>query len=83
MSGGDVIAQAEAARRNADPLSVYDLASGALAAGQAGPRLKYLQVLALAQLGDAGRAERLYREHGLDRWQDEDALALKGRLGRI
>ena len=81
-SGTDVVAAAEAARRKADPLTVYDLAASALAAGRDEPRLKYLQVLALAQLGDTGRAERLYRQHGLDKLDDEDALALKGRLAK-
>ena len=46
-SGTDVVAAAEAARRKADPLTVYDLAASALAAGRDEPRLKYLQVLAV------------------------------------
>lgn len=82
MSTADALAAAEAARRKGDPLAVHDLASSALAAGRSEPRLRYLQVLALAQLGDTARAERLYRQHGLDRLGDEDALALEGRLAK-
>ena len=77
----DLLAQAEAARREGNPLAMYDLAQSAIGAGDARPRLRYLQVLALAQMGDTGRAEQLYGQYGLGAWSDdEDALALRGRL---
>ena len=76
-----LLRQAEAARREGNPLALYDLAQSAIAAGHDAPRLRYLQVLALAQMGDTAQAEHLYDGFGLGRWDgDEDALALRGRL---
>ena len=75
------LALAEAARRDGNPLALYDLAQGAIQGGEAHPRFRFLQVLALAQMADASGAERLYEAYGLgDRTGDEDALALRGRL---
>lgn len=75
------LAQAEAARRDGNPLALYDLAQTAIEGGSPHPRFRYLQVLALAQMGDARRAERLYDDYGLgELTDDEDALALRGRL---
>lgn len=77
----DLLASAEAARREGNPLALYDRAGSAIHAGDMHPRFRYLQVLALAQMGDTGRAEALYERYGLGNWaQDEDALALRGRL---
>lgn len=76
------VAAAEAARRKADPLAVYDIVSEALGAGANDPRLHYLQVLALAQLGARTRAERFYRSYRLSETADEDSLALGGRLAK-
>ncbi len=77
----DLLKTAEAARREGNPLALYDLAQGAIEAGATEPRFRYLQVLALAQMGDTERAEHLYDLHGLDDLAgDEDALALRGRL---
>jgi AcrR family transcriptional regulator len=76
-----LLQSAEAARREGNPLALYDRARSAIAAGQDEPRFRYLQVLALAQMGDTDRAEQLYQEFGLGSWTgDEDALALQGRL---
>jgi len=77
----DLLKRAEAARREGNPLALYDLAHGAIEAGAPQPRFRYLQVLALAQMGDTGRAEQLYDHYGLGgQTGDEDALALRGRL---
>jgi len=75
------LALAEAARRDGNPLAVYDLAQNAIEEGDPHPRFRYLQVLALAQMGDTQRAEQLYDAYRLGEWSaDEDALALRGRL---
>ncbi len=77
----DRLSSAEAARREGNPLALYDMAHGAIEAGAPEPRFRYLQVLALAQMGDTGRAEQLYDRYNLgERTDDEDALALRGRL---
>jgi hypothetical protein len=77
----DLLAQAEAARRDGNALAAHDLAQGAIEAGRPEPRFRYLQVLASAQMGDTQRAERLYDAYRLgERSDDEDALALRGRL---
>ena len=81
VADGDRLAAAESARREGNPLALYDRAGGAIAAGDPRPRFRYLQALALAQMGDTARAETLYDRYGLaDLSGDEDALALRGRL---
>src|SRR5579859_5329731 len=81
MADPDALTSAEAARREGNPLALYDLAQSAIEAGDPEPRFRYLQVLALAQMGDTARAEKLYDQYKLgERAQDEDALALRGRL---
>ena len=75
------LALAEAARRDGNPLALYDLAQGAIQDGDPHPRFYFLQTLALAQMADTAGAERLYEAYALgDRAGDEDALALRGRL---
>jgi adenylate cyclase len=77
----DLLSLAEAARREGNPLALYDRAQSAIEAGDPRPRFRYLQTLALAQMGDTERAEQLYERYGLaDLAGDEDALALRGRL---
>ena len=72
---------AEAARRDGNPLALYDLAQAAMHRADPHPRFRFLQVLALAQMADTAGAERLYEAYALgDRANDEDALALRGRL---
>jgi len=77
----DLLKRAEAARREGNPLALYDLAHSVIEAGAPQFRFRYLQVLALAQMGDTGRAEQLYDLYSLGgQTGDEDALALRGRL---
>ena len=81
MADQDALTSAEAARREGNPLALYDLAQSAIQAGSPIPRFRYLQVLALAQMGDTARAEKLYDQYRLgELTHDEDALALRGRL---
>src|SRR5580693_4200532 len=77
----DLLAQAEAARRDGNPLAVYDLAQQAIAAGRPEMRFRYLRALASARMGDTEQAERLYENDRLgSATADEDCLALRGRL---
>ena len=77
----DLLAQAEAARRDGNPLAVHDLAQRAIAAGRTEVRFRYLRALASAQMGDTEQAERLYQSDRLGlATADEDCLALRGRL---
>ena len=70
----------EALRRDGNPLALYDLTQSLTASGRTAPRIRYLQVLALAQMGDTERAAHLYEEYALGALVDEDALALRGRI---
>lgn len=77
----EILSRAEAAKRDGNPLAVHDLALSAIEAGHVHPRFRYLQVLASAQMGDTERAEALYDAYRLGvRSDDEDGLALRGRL---
>lgn len=60
-------------------LRAYDVATTALAAGPEHPRLRYVQVLALARMGELDRARILYARHLSDE-SDLDTLALQARL---
>ncbi|HEV2747785.1 MAG TPA: adenylate/guanylate cyclase domain-containing protein [Allosphingosinicella sp.] len=81
-SATEIVAAAEALRRNGDPLGLFEFASHALEQGHQDSRLRYLKVLALAQMGDCDHAERLYRDYRLADSGEEDALALGGRLAK-
>lgn len=72
--------QAEAARRQGNPLLLYDRAQAAIRQGATEPRFAFLTALALAQMGETERAEAAYLSAGLGALVDEDALALRGRL---
>ena len=65
MPDTDLLRLAEAARREGNPLALYDLAQSAIESGDPHPRFRYLQTLALAQMGDTRRAEQLYERYGL------------------
>ena len=71
----------ETLRRDGNPLALYDLTQSLMASGRTAPRIRYLQVLALAQMGDIERAAHLYENYRLGALaDDEDALALRGRI---
>jgi adenylate cyclase len=77
----DLVQQLETLRRDGNPLALYDRAHTLMRSGRTEPRLRYLQVLALAQMGDTERAAQLYELYQLgDLIEDEDALALRGRI---
>jgi hypothetical protein len=71
--------EANAALARGNLLLAFDVANTAIAAGNAHPRLRYVQVLALARMGELDRAQALYDAH-LKSERDVDAQALGARL---
>lgn len=61
-------------------LRAYDVATTALDRGVAHPRLRYLQILALARMGEIERAQMLYDRHLKGETDDLDIMALRARL---
>jgi class 3 adenylate cyclase len=61
-------------------LLAYDVATTALDKGATHPRLRYLQVLSLARMGEVGRASTLYDRHLRGDTDDLDTMALRARL---
>lgn len=71
---------ASAALAKGNLLLAYDAATTALDKGATHPRLRYLQVLALARMGEIERARILYDRHLGGDTDDLDTLALRARL---
>lgn len=79
MEGG-VVAQIGGLIGRGELIGACDVAREALAAGQDGPRLRYLSVLALARAGATAQAASEYARLNLHRSGDVDALSLWGRI---
>ena len=79
MSGG-LFDQAEAAMARGDLFSAYDAATAAIESGSDDQRFKYIQVLALARMGDVSQARERYERYGLSASQDVDIASLGARL---
>lgn len=75
-----IIRDTEVALSRGDLLAAHDLAARAIAAGEAGERIRTLQVLALARMGSTAAASALYERYRLADSADVDAMALGGRL---
>lgn len=73
------LAAADAALASGNLLRAFDVATRAMAEGLGHPRLPYLQILALARMGELERATALYDVHLRDQ-TDIDARALGARL---
>lgn len=71
---------ASAALAQGNLLRAYDVATTALDQGATHPRLRYLQVLALARMGEIDRAQTLYDRHLRGETDDLDTMALRARL---
>lgn len=71
---------ASAALAKGNLLLAYDVATTALDKGATHPRLRYLQVLSLARMGEIERARILYDRHLGGDTDDLDTLALRARL---
>jgi len=74
--------EAEDARTKGDYLRLFDAARRGLDESPGDARLRYLQVLALARLGDTRSAVALYDRNAIATLDTEDALALKARLSK-
>lgn len=77
---GPLVGRSEAANRRGDLLALFELARQGLEAEPDNARLRYLQTLALARLGEPEAALELYARHRIAEIGDEDAIALEGRI---
>lgn len=76
----DLLKQAEAAMGRGDLFSAYDAATAAIEGGSKEPRFDYLQVLALARMGDLDQARQRYENYGLAASENVDIASLGARL---
>ena len=76
----EAVADAEKALAAGNLLHAFDIANRWLKIADAPPRLRYLQVLALARMKETERALALYERHLAGRRDDVDTLALRARL---
>jgi hypothetical protein len=74
------VERARGAIRYGDLLGAYDIVRAALADGQQDPGLRFIEVLALARMGETERAFALFQRYDLAVGADEDVLALGARL---
>ena len=79
MTAADSVQAAVDSLAQGNLVLAYDLATSALARGGDYPRLRYLQLLALARMGEVDRARRLYEKY-LSGQTDLDVMALGARL---
>jgi class 3 adenylate cyclase len=79
-SPGDPLVLAEDALARGDNLEAYDIAVSAREEGIEAPRLDYVAALALARMDDTEMALDYYERTGLGEIDDDDILALWGRL---
>ncbi|QLC21566.1 adenylate/guanylate cyclase domain-containing protein [Parasphingopyxis sp. CP4] len=79
-TAADPVVLADDALSRGDNLEAYDIAISAEAEGQQRPRLAYIATLALARMGDTNMALDYYDKAGLGDIDDDDILALLGRL---
>lgn len=76
----EAVQAASAAMAKGNLLLAYDVATRSLDQGATHPRLRYLQVLSLARMGENERALTLYDRYLGDDTDDLDTLALRARL---
>lgn len=72
--------QAEAASRRGDLLALFETTQRGLETDPKNERLRYLQTLALARLGQPEAALSSYHRNRIAEINDEDAIALEGRI---
>ena len=72
--------RARASLANGDLIAAYDAAARGIAENEPAPPLHFLQVLALARMGDTARAIERYEAYGLAAATDDDAGAVRARL---
>lgn len=76
----DLLQQAEIAMGRGDLFTAHDLARAGVEAGSQDERFRYLQVLALARMGDLHQARERYESYGLAASQNVDVASLGARL---
>jgi len=76
----DLLKQAQAAMGRGDLFTAHDLARAGIEAGHEDERFKYLQVLALARMGDLAQARERYDNYGLAHSPNVDVASLGARL---
>lgn len=80
IAAPDPVILADDALSRGDNLEAYDIAMSAREEGIKTPRLAYIATLALARMGDTNMALDHYEQTGLGAIDDDDILALWGRL---
>ncbi len=75
-----LLQDAEAAMGRGDLFTAHDLARAGIEAGSSDERFRYLQVLALARMGDVAQARERYEMYSLAGSQDVDVASLGARL---
>jgi class 3 adenylate cyclase len=78
----DALALAEKSFSAGDFLHAFEIATAACRAGDRTLRLRQIEVMAAARLGNAAAAVQLYNERGLGDESDVDSLALRARLDK-
>lgn len=76
----DLLKQAEAAMGRGDLFTAHDFARAGIEGGSANDRFKYLQILALARMGDLVQARERYQTYGLAASNNVDVASLGARL---
>src|SRR5437868_13902299 len=76
----NLLQQAEAAMGRGDLFTAHDLARAGVEAGSQDERFRYLQVLALARMGDLAQARERYDNYGLSDSPNVDVASLGARL---
>jgi class 3 adenylate cyclase len=71
---------AKAALARGDLIAAYDITVSAIAEGNESSEIRHQQILALARMGDTGRAMDLFAAHGLDRSANPHERAIGARL---
>jgi adenylate cyclase len=74
------LGEAEQALAAGNLVQAYTAVRKAADAGAASSRRNYLEVLAVARMGDTSHAQQLYERYGLGLEADPDSLSLKARL---
>lgn len=75
-----ILDQAERALESGNLIKAYNLAREASATEATDPRLRFIEVLSLARMGDTSHAWELYDTYDLGTIESADALSLKARL---
>ena len=70
---------AKKALARGDLIGAYDAAVAAIAEGDTSGAIRHHQLLALARMGDTGRAMELFQTYGLDRSANVDERAIGAR----